>query len=100
MLSFVDLLSVNASLNVLSGNDSETAQLTASAGGINKENFIYHWRAQNKNDLPNKVSGVNGTLLTIPDFDKSDEGQYYCIVTNEWGRNMTSNSVTLTVEGT
>ena len=46
------------------------------------------------------MSGVNGAVLTIPDLLKSDGGQYYCTVTNEWGRSKQSNDVTLIVEGT
>ena len=46
------------------------------------------------------MSGVNGTVLAIPNVLESDEGQYYCIVTNEWGRSVKSNDVTLIVEGT
>jgi len=45
------------------------------------------------------VSGVDRTVLTIHNLVKSDEGQYYCIVTNEWNRSVESNDVTLTVEG-
>ena len=38
--------------------------------------------------------------LVISNLIKSDGGQYYCIVTNEWGRSVESNDVILTVEGT
>ena len=50
--------------------------------------------------LPNKVIGVNRAVLKIPNLTKSDEGHYYCIVTNEWGRSLKSGLLTLTVEGT
>jgi len=46
------------------------------------------------------VSGVNGTVLTISKVAESDEGQYYCIVTNEWNKSLESNDVTLTIYGT
>ena len=62
--------------------------------------FTYQWKKRGSDGLPNKVSGVNGTVLTIPNVLESDEGQYYCIVTNEWGRSVESDDVTLTVEGT
>jgi len=45
------------------------------------------------------VSSVDGTVLTIPNVNDSDEGQYYCIVTNEWGKSLESDDVTLTVYG-
>ena len=38
--------------------------------------------------------------MIIPDVIESDEGQYYCVVTNEWGRSVRSDVFTLTVKGT
>ena len=61
--------------------------------------FTYQWSKKGSDSLPNKASGVNGTVLTIPNLLKSDEGRYYCTVTNEWGRSKQSNDVTLNVEG-
>ena len=43
--------------------------------------------------------GFNGTVLTIPNVLESDEGQYYCNVTNEWGRSLESNNGNLTFSG-
>ena len=43
--------------------------------------------------------GVNGTMLTIPSTAESDEGQYYCIVTNEWNHSVKSDDVTLVIHG-
>ena len=76
------------------------ATFTATASGINMNNFMYQWRKRGSDRLPDKVSGVDGTILIIPNVIESDEGQYYCIVTNEWGRSEESNDATLTVEGT
>ena len=76
------------------------AAFTATASGINMNNFMYQWRKRGSNSLPDKVSVVDGTFLMIPNLIKSDEGQYYCIVTNEWHQSEESNDVTLTVEGT
>jgi len=45
------------------------------------------------------VLGVNGTVLTIPNVLESDNGQYYCTVTNEWNRSVESNNVTLATYG-
>ena len=42
---------------------------------------------------------VDGEVLTIPNALESDEGQYYCIVTNEWSRSVESNNVTLSTFG-
>ena len=49
--------------------------------------------------LPDKISGVNGTVLTIPDVLESDQGLYYCIVTNEWGRSVESDNINFTAYG-
>ena len=77
----------------------ETAQFNATASGINKMNFEYQWKKRNGNSLPKKVSGANETTLKIPNVTESDEGQYYCTVTNEWGNNDMSGDATLTVFG-
>ena len=65
----------------------------------NENNFIYQWRKRGNNNLPDKVSGVYGTILTIPNVTESDEGQYYCNVTNEWGRSVESNDIILSIFG-
>ena len=76
------------------------AYFTAVATGKStaENNFIYQWMKKDS-VLSNKVSGVNGSVLTIPNVLESDEGQYYCIVTNEWDRSVESNHVTLAVFG-
>jgi len=61
---------------------------------------VYQWRKSGRNSLPDKVSGVNETVLTIPNLVQSDEGEYYCTVTNEWGNSERSGDVTVSVEGT
>ena len=80
----------------------QTAIFTANTTGIstNENNFVYQWRKRGSNNLPNKVPGSNGPTLTIPNVLESDEGNYYCTVTNEWGRIVESDDVSLTVYGT
>ena len=95
-----DQLSINVTSPSLKVREGGTATLTATANGKNMENFKYQWRKRGSNSLPNKVSSINGTVLTIPNFLESDEGQYYCIVTNEWDRSVKSNNITLILEGT
>ena len=65
----------------------------------NESYFKYQWRKRGNSNLPDKVSGVHGTTLTIPNVTEFDEGQYYCNVTNEWGRSVVSNDVTLSIFG-
>ena len=76
----------------------KTINFTAVASGIST-NITYEWKKRGSNSLPHKVSGVNGTELTIPNVLESDEGQYYCIVTNEWGRSVESGFANLIIYG-
>ena len=80
-------------------DEGETAQFTATASGINSNNFVYQWKKRGSNNLPDKVDGSDGTVLTIPNVLESDEGQYYCNVTNEWGRRIQSNDGILAISG-
>ena len=100
-LFFPDQLTINVATNNLLIGKGTTAQITATANGINTDesNFIYQWMKRGSNSLPDKVSGVNETILTIPNVTDFDEGQYYCIVINEWGTSLKSDDVTLTVYG-
>ena len=79
-----------------------TVQFNAITSDISTDgsNFMYQWRKRGSDNFPDKVSNVNREVLTIPDVLESDEGQYYCIATNEWGRSVQSNDITLTVYGT
>ena len=60
---------------------------------------MYQWRKRGSDFLPNKLLSVNETVFTIPDLGISDQGNYYCIVTNEWDRSIVSDDVTLIVKG-
>ena len=86
--------------NLLIGKGT-TAQFNATTSGISTDenNFVYQWKKRGSESFPNKVSGVNGMVLTIPNVLESDEGQYYCIVTNEWDRSVESDNATLTTYG-
>ena len=75
----------------------KTVNFNAEARGIGT--LRYQWRKRGRNKLPNKMLGSDTPILTIPKIRKSDEGDYYCIVTNMWNRNVESNSVTLNVYG-
>ena len=94
-----DKLSISVTPTNKTVGEGATAIFTATTSGINKQNFVYQWKKRGNRNLRSKVSGVNGTELMIPNSLKTDEGQYYCTVTNEWGRSVESNDVTLTVVG-
>lgn len=96
---FTDQLIINVLPSSSEIHEMETARLNAIASGINKINFIYQWRKRGSDILPDKVVGVNETAFTIPDLSISDQGDYYCTVTNEWDRSVESNNVTITVKG-
>ena len=95
----IDQLSISVTPANKEAGEGATAKFTAAASGINKENFVYQWKKRGNRNLPNKVSGVNGAELKITNSLKSDDGQYYCTVINEWGNSEVSNDVTLTVVG-
>ena len=88
----------NVKLEIAKG---QTAQFVAMATGIstNESNFIYQWRKRGSDSLPVKVSGISESVFTIPNVTESDEGRYYCIVTNEWNIILESDDVRLTVYG-
>ena len=81
-------------------SEGGTVIFSATSSGItDKKELIYLWEKNGKNKLPDKVIGHNSTKLTIPNLKKSDEGEYYCTVTNEWGNSVRSGYITLTVQG-
>ena len=100
-MNFADQLSISITPNNLLIGKGTTAEFTAMATGISTDdnNFIYQWRKRDSSSLPEKVSGINESVLTIPDALESDEGQYYCTVTNEWDRSVESDNVMVTVFG-
>ena len=94
-------MTVSITPNNLLTSKGTTAEFTAVASGVatSKNDFMYRWIKRDSNIFPDKVSGINGAELVIPETAKSDEGQYYCIVTNEWGRSVKSDNVTLAIYG-
>ena len=79
--------------------EGETLYLTALASGINTNNFEYQWRKRGSTNFPDKILSVEKDVLVIPDVSISDEGDYYCNVTNEWGRSVISYTTSISIEG-
>ena len=102
MLLSADQLMITIDSDNLVIGQGTTATFTAMASGINtsESNFMYQWRKRDSDSLPDKVSGATENVLIIPNVTESDEGQYYCNVTNEWGTSVRSNDVTLSIFGT
>ena len=92
-------MTISVTPNRLEIGKTATGKFTAMASGINKRRFMYEWKKRGDTRLPDKILGSNGTVLTIPNVTESDEGLYYCVVTNQWSRSVESNDVTLTIYG-
>jgi len=99
MIFHTDQLSVIVGPSDAAFSEGDTAQFTAMARGIRTTNFTYVWGKRGTSRLPNKVIGINGPALTIPNLVDSDEGLYYCVVTNEWNSSVISDDIALAVEG-
>jgi len=67
------------------------ATFTATVSGVGVENFRYQWR---HNGI--YISGNTGTLL-ITNVNRHHSGEYWCIVTNQYGDRVISNKVYLTI---
>ena len=97
---FSDKLSINVMQNNVVLNESDDAKLVITASGVNKKNFTYRWNKKGRRaSIPKKASGIHRNMLMIPDLRESDEGNYFCTVTNEWGSNARSDDITLNVQG-
>ena len=69
-----------------------------SASDINGVTYSYSWHRIN-GDIPSTRSrGRNKNTLTITRVVPPDEGEYYCIATNDGG-STSSRSASLTVDG-
>ena len=97
-LPFIDNLTI---ISVIPDNlliaEGRTAQFNITTYSIAA--IRYQWSKRGINALPEKVLGTNTSLLIIPNLNKSDGGQYYCVVTNIWNRSELSDDVILTVYG-
>ena len=74
-----------------------TAQFNITVDSIGR--LSYQWKKRGDDQLPSKVLGDDTAILIIPNLDKTDEGQYYCIVTTSWNASKSSYAVNLTVQG-
>lgn len=79
-------------------DEGETARFTATIRGVSETNYFV-WRKRGNGTLVDKALGVNETELIIPHLNTSDEGEYYCTVTNEWDRSMESSTIILMIKG-
>ena len=59
--------------------------------------FTYQWEKVGSDSLPGTASGANSAELTITSITPTDGGLYYCIVMNQWGNRLQSDSATVNV---
>ena len=71
--------------------------LSINARGPGRTMFTYQWKKVGSDLLPDTASGGNSAQLTISSITPTDSGVYYCIVMNQWGNRMQSDSVTVNV---
>ena len=88
------MIVMNSSLLIGRGT---TAQLGIRTTGVGT--LWYEWRKSGVGQLPDKVSGRDTELLTIPEVDISDEGNYSCAVTNTWNVTVVSADINLATFG-
>jgi len=94
----IDPFFINAIVSNITKDETDTAQLSVTASGINNGSFMYEW-SKMSSDLPSKVLSRNQKVLIIPDLLESDEGFYLCKVTNTWNRSKMSDRIHLVVQG-
>ena len=58
--------------------------------GVGKENFTYKWKYNNE-----EISNEIASALIVANPNKDDDGEYVCIVSNEYGDEVVSNTVKL-----
>ena len=73
--------------------------MTVIADGPGKRNFAYQWKKRDGNSLPDIVNGKDTSEITISSVTPSDNGSYYCVVTNQWGNTTESNDASVIVLG-
>ena len=77
-------------------NLTHTAIFTCDVTGYTS-NISYQWTV-GSGSFPSKVTGVNSSILVIPDVRSSDDNTYTCVASNEGG-STSSNATKLTVTG-
>ena len=71
--------------------------MSINARGPGRKMFTYQWKKVGNDSLPDAASGGNSTQLTITSITQSDSGMYYCIIMNQWGKRVQSDSATVNV---
>ena len=74
--SIIHTISISQNLSIL-----QTAILTCNATGYD---ISYYWTI-GSGQFPSKVTGINSSILTVPDLRSTDSNSYTCVVDNVGG---------------
>ena len=97
MSNLTDGLNVKVQSKYFTVSKDDNVVLSINATGVGRTKFTYQWKKVGNDSLPDTASGRNSTQLTITSITPSDSGVYYCIVMNQWGNMVQSDSVTVNV---
>ena len=87
---YTDYIIINQHPQNITLGKGNTLSLTVIASGPESKQFKYQWKKMNSNSFPTLARGLNTSNLIIPLVSASDNGSYYCVVTNPWGNTETS----------
>ena len=83
------------SVTVAPSKDENGATIfKATVDGVGKDKFTYKWKHNDE-----EIEGETANTLIFTNPDESDEGEYVCAVSNEYGDKAESAPVTLTMTG-
>ena len=77
--------------------EGKIAKLAINTTG--EESLTYQWRRRGAGQFPDKALCRDTKELIIPEVDRSDEGVYYCIVSNISNITVESDNIKLTTYG-
>ena len=77
--------------------EGKTAKLAIDTTG--EGTLTYQWRRRGAEQFPDKALCSDTKELIIPEVDRSDEGVYYCIISNISNITVESDNIKLTTYG-
>ena len=81
------------SVTVAPSKDDNGVTFTATVDGVGKDKFTYKWKYNDED-----INGETAHTLIITNPKESDEGEYVCVVSNEYKDEAKSKPVTLASE--
>ena len=95
--SFTGQFTVTVTCNNSLVAEGKTAKLAINTTG--EGTLTYRWRRRGAGWFPDKALCRDTKALIIPEVDRSDEGEYYCIVSNISNITVESDNIELTTYG-